>query len=179
MEAGSAVGSQVTCRLAEPRDVEALAEIHVAAYEAHNRGVMPDEVLDSRTVEVRRRMWADLLENPRPGHIVTVAELDGEVVGFATAEPSWYEDHDPAKVIDLSRIYLRPGFEGHRVGAALYDDQERRWLEAGMEAVTGQIAENNELSIRFFEKRGWRFDGHERRVEGGQIERRTGKSLIS
>ena len=171
------MSGEIRCRLADPGDVEALAEIHVAAFEAHYRGVLADEVLDIRTIELRREMWRDLLENPGAGHIDTVAEIDGEVVGFASAAPSSYPDHDPTKVIGYNRIYLRPGFEGAGVGLALCEDQERRWKEAGWETATGQIGVHNERSSRFFEELGWRYDGYERRVEDGSIERRIVKSL--
>jgi L-amino acid N-acyltransferase YncA len=168
----------VACRAAEPRDADAIAEIHVAAFEATFRGVLGDELLDQRGMDVRRPMWHELLADVRPGHISTVAEREGQVVGFATAVPSWYPDHDPTRVIDLSRIYVCPGLEGTGVGPALYVDQERRWRQAGWQAATTQIGAANERSMRFFARRGWRPDGHERRAEDGSLERRFGKSRL-
>jgi L-amino acid N-acyltransferase YncA len=123
-------------------------------------------------------MWHELLADVPADHVYTVAELDGRVVGFATASPSWYPDHDATRVINLTRIYMRPGLEGRGVGPALYADQERRWRAAGWESAATQIVAANERSLRFFARRGWRPDGYERRAEDGSLERRVVKRRL-
>jgi hypothetical protein len=81
-------------------------------------------------------------------------------------------------VINLTRIYMRPGLEGTGVGPALYADQERRWREAGWVSASTQIGGANQRSRRFFARRGWRPDGYERRAEDGSLERRLVKCRL-
>jgi L-amino acid N-acyltransferase YncA len=167
------VSTEVSVRPAELRDVDSIADIHVRAWEHYYTGILPDEVIKERTPEVRRRSWREKLSNLPPGEIVLVAEVDGDVVGFVGGVPSWYDDQDPKRVINLNVIYLDPERQGKGVGAALYDAFARRAVEMGYEEVEGQIDGENELSWRFFvEQRGWQPDGYQRE-RAGRIERRV------
>lgn len=70
--------------MATPADIPAIAAIHVESWRANYRGMIPDETIDSRTIECRRTMWAQLLEEPQRITLVSCAER-GIIAGFASA----------------------------------------------------------------------------------------------
>lgn len=75
---------QYSFRRAVPGDIDAIARIHVAGWQSNYRGLMPDELLDSRTFEFRQTMWKELLVEPKR---TTLSARDdaGAVCGFASA----------------------------------------------------------------------------------------------
>lgn len=167
----------ISIRKAELRDVPAIARIHVAAWERAYRGVLPDEAIEVRTVELRERVWTETLSDPPPRDVMLVAEQDGEVHGFATGVPSFYEDKDPQRVLNFNLMYLDPEQEGKGLAAALYEALLHAAKDLGYEELDGQIIVENTLSWHFLvEQRGWRPDGHER-VKEGLVERRVGGTL--
>jgi GNAT superfamily N-acetyltransferase len=74
----------VRIRRIVPADIPAVAAIHVAAWRANYRGMIPDEAIDARTVEYRRSMWARLTGEPRRITLVSCDEQNA-VTGFASA----------------------------------------------------------------------------------------------
>ena len=85
--AGSA---EVQIRTAAPTDARAVAEIHVAAWRAAYRGIMPNALLDDLSVEKREVSWRSAIERGEP-QVLVAAEpsqiIDLSVDGTATAKP--------------------------------------------------------------------------------------------
>ena len=74
-------------RPAQPHDASAIARVHVATWRVGYAHVFPEERLQGISVDARADRWRDLLTEPRDGEYTAVAEVDGEIVGFATAGP--------------------------------------------------------------------------------------------
>ena len=72
-------------RRARLGDAEAIARIHVEAYEMSLGEVVSREVLDG-AASGRHPMWVALLSEPPPGQAVFVYE-DDRVIGFISAGP--------------------------------------------------------------------------------------------
>lgn len=105
-------------RPATPRDIPAIARIHVDAWRAAYRGVVPDAYLDALSVAGRaQRLAGSGLAYPRGAGFTLVAERAGQVVGFASGGPS--RDVTIPFEGELYAIYLRPGNERRGVGRAL------------------------------------------------------------
>ena len=70
-------------------DADDMGAVHVHAWLAAYRGIMPDEYLDGLSVEERATMWREGLANPpRERFARRVAEADdGRVVGFCIVGP--------------------------------------------------------------------------------------------
>ena len=72
-------------RPATAEDADAIGRVQVETWRVAYRGLMPDEAIAGFDLEGRQRMWREgLAREPRPGSATFVAELDGEVVGFAS-----------------------------------------------------------------------------------------------
>ena len=139
-------------RPAEPGDARRLGEIHVETWRATYVGVVPQELLDSLSVDARERQWAEWIPDPRTAAFV--AELDDRVVGFVNVGPSFSEPG----VGELYAIYVVPDAHGTGAGPALIeagvDWLAERWSEAIL-----WVATENPRARRFYERHGWVVDG--------------------
>jgi ribosomal protein S18 acetylase RimI-like enzyme len=71
----------VRYRTAELGDAAALAGVHVRSWRETYTGLLPQRVIDARTLEKRTAQWAGVLgDHRRDGAFV--AELGGAIVGF-------------------------------------------------------------------------------------------------
>jgi len=138
--------------LREPRldDVEQLAHVHVQAWRETYADQLPDDFFGARALEFRRGLWKRMVDDPAPGSRTVVAELHGEVVGFASAgTPVSPEQPAPADR-ELFMIYLLEVHHG--CGAA----------QAMLEPVFLWVASVNPRAHAFYERNGFRFDGFEK-----------------
>ena len=94
--------------------------------------------------------WARLLADPA-GPPVVVAEVAGEVVGFAQAVPS--RDEPPVRPLELATLYLRAAQHGSGLGQELLD------AVVGDRPASLWVAEQNPRARRFYERNGFTADG--------------------
>jgi GNAT superfamily N-acetyltransferase len=92
---------------------------------------------------------------PRPGSATFVAELDGEVVGFASVGAC--RDEDDAG--ELYAIYLHPTCWDKGIGRALLERAEESMRAFGFERAMLWVMEGNERGERFYRAAGWKQDG--------------------
>ena len=71
-------GVALVLRLPGLDDAGVLGEVHVAAWQAAYRGLMPDAYLDGQRVEDRTHWCLEVLSRPRrSADVLQVADLDG------------------------------------------------------------------------------------------------------
>jgi GNAT superfamily N-acetyltransferase len=175
-------------RRATPRDVTAVATVHVRSWQAAYRGLMPDEVLDGLSVERRAGMWRSILQLGLAGHVVLVAEADGAdgagqdgdtLCGFVHVGPARDADQGP-ETAELASIYLLPEAWGHGTGRALMTGAVEVMREAGYASAVLWVLVANEQARRFYEIAGWSCDGTEKSELFGPVtltETRYGRSV--
>jgi GNAT superfamily N-acetyltransferase len=106
----------VSVRTAEPSDAEAIARVHVTAWESAYRGLIADSVIDARTVEVRIEQWTSRLREDE--RIAFVAcDAGNTIEGFATAV--LLEDSDSGFESYLQTLYVSPQAWRRGIGTAL------------------------------------------------------------
>lgn len=102
----------ISIRTANPSDAEAIARVHVAAWRRAYRGLIPDSVIDARTLAVRTEQWRPRLREQE--RVACVAcHFDGGICGFATA-------------VRLDRA--RDGFDGYLQTLYVSPDLWRRGI---------------------------------------------------
>ena len=79
--------AELVIRSAVVGDVDAMGVVHVRAWQSAYRGVMPDTYLDGLEAEESVAMWRDLISRTELPRLL-VAELAGDVVGFAAFGPA-------------------------------------------------------------------------------------------
>jgi GNAT superfamily N-acetyltransferase len=146
-------------RRAREADAQALAEVHVRAWQAAYRELLPAEFLAGLSISDRAERWRARLAEEQPSGeqaliagATTVAELAGKLVGFVSIGPS--RDDELADWLELNTIYLLPsawrtGIAGRLLAAALAEDRRYfLWVLAG-----------NQRAQAFYRKAGFAPDG--------------------
>src|SRR5688572_28656020 len=91
-------------RHATPDDAQRIATIHVEAWRAAYRGVVPDLVLQRQSVEEREAIWSQRL-GTGASHTLVAEDL-GDVVGWI--EFGKCRDEDARADGEVYAIYLEP-----------------------------------------------------------------------
>ena len=143
--------------------------MHIAAWQAAYRGLMPDEFLDALDPVARAERWRSaLVDGPGDGRYTAeghealallVEDDDGQVVGISVVGPP--RRAEPSGVGELWMINLEPAAWGSGLGTRLLaaaTDELRRsgYVEAVLWVLSG-----NYRARRFYEREGWRPDGAE------------------
>lgn len=140
--------SSYSIRPASIRDAKAIAEIHVAAWQAAYQGLMPGDYLKSMTVEKRQSYWREAIEYSEPQLLVAT---DGDkVVGFTGFDRS-RDAGTKSSVGEIWALYMAPEHWGKGVGVILWDGAREGLKEEGCTQVTAWVLLGNERGLRFFE----------------------------
>lgn len=151
--------SSVAIREAVPDDAEAIAHLHVDAWEDAYGSLLAAGIFQQRraTIPERIERWRDQLTNS-PARTVVAEDTKG-LVGFATVGPSRADD----VIVDeeLWAIYVGASWWGTGVGhalltSALADRPAFLWVLRG-----------NDRAIDFYRKHGFVDDGATRTDEYG------------
>jgi ribosomal protein S18 acetylase RimI-like enzyme len=149
-----------TVRRAKIADTPAMGRVHVRAWQAAYRGVMPDDYLDALSSGERERMWSDALNQRDRSRPVLVVEDDEHVVGFAAVGPS-----SDARTGELYSINVEPESWGNGHGRALLAAAEADLATLGYDEAQLWVLPDNQRARQFYEAAGWAPDGVERTTE--------------
>ncbi len=143
-------------RLAEPEDAPAVARVHVRAWQAAYRGLLPDGYLDGLRPEDRAgRYTLDARGRDEP---VTIVAVDsGGVRGFATTSPS--RDPDVSDHGELCALHVDPDAWGRGLGRALITAARERLVSLGFHEAILWVLRGNARAERFYRVDGWAPDG--------------------
>jgi GNAT superfamily N-acetyltransferase len=146
-------------RRAVPEDALAVAHVHVSAWQAAYRTLIPDEYLDRLSAEERAQKYD--FANPDPAYPQTiVADEGGLIVGFATTSKS--RDEDLAGYGELCALYVDPKYWSRGYGVALALHARKQLLDRGYNNALLWVLKGNVRAERFYRNDGWSSDGHER-----------------
>lgn len=169
----------IALRSAAPPDAAEIAAVHVAAWLAAYRGLMPDALLDGISADHRRARWEEMLGTDAAPQ-VRVAVGDGVVVGFCSvARPTRDEDAGD-RVAEIAALNVRPDAWGQGIGTLLMDDALDGLRRDGWQEVSLWVLDGNERAQRFYRRLGFVFDGASTtHAASGARELRMRLSLIS
>ena len=151
----------VRVRHARVEDAPLTAAIRVRGWQSAYRGQLPDELLDSLSVDYDTIRFADHVGHLAVDRRVWVAEVGDEVVGFASSGPS--RDQDAAEAGEVFAIYVRPDLCGNGIGGTLLAHACADLAERGYRRAILWTLESNAAAQRFYERAGWRADGSKKR----------------
>ena len=147
----------VTIRLASVGDADAVGEVHVRAWQAAYRGMMPDDYLDGLQPQDRATRWREHLAAPSSDGELLVIVDDGRVVGFASVGTTLDSDV-PSDIGQLYAINLDPDVWGRGLGRALLHFATDRLRQRGYVEAVLWVVPDNRRARRLYESEGWSDD---------------------
>jgi GNAT superfamily N-acetyltransferase len=144
-------------RAATIADARGIAEIHVAAWKAAYRGLMPDSLLDGLSVEQRETIWQRIGTEQK--FQLLVAEEREKVVGFVNYGPSRDADTDSGLNGEILAIYVDPNLWHEGIGRGLLEAALSNLRAASFNEVTLWVLVSNARARVFYERAGFSLDG--------------------
>ena len=135
-------------RPAIARDAQAIAEIHVATWQAAYQHLMPADYLESITVEKRLKYWREAIEFSEPQ--LLVATEGDQVVGFVGFDRS-RDAGSKSSMGEIWALYVAPSHWRQGAGLALWDGAREGLKEEGCAQVTVWALLRNERALGFYE----------------------------
>jgi len=149
--------ASLTLREATRADARAIAEIHVAAWRAAYRDLMPQSYLDSLSVEERAPMWEKTIAQPGPARLA-LAALDGELAGFCLYGPTRDRVAGP-EVAEIYAVNVHPTRWRQGAGRLLCAHALREAASREHSAMTLWVMSGNGRARRFYQHLGFAADG--------------------
>ena len=143
-------------RPATAEDAAGIGPCHLACWRETYADLLSAAFFAARTPERFTANWARLLADPGQPRVV-VAEVGGEVVGFAQAGAG--RDDPPVRAEELRTLYLRAAQHGSGLGQALLD------AVLADRPASLWVAEQNPRARRFYARNGFAPDGARQVVE--------------
>jgi len=156
--------SQLKLRQAQANDIEAIAGIHVAGWQAAYRGILPDSLLDGLQVSERAALWAEWIVGP--GVHTIVADVGERIVGFARSCPARPIADPPLDAMEVTHLYVHPSQQRRGTGLALLDRAVDIAGDEEYARIILWVLEANHLARRFYERYGFEPDGARRTDPG-------------
>jgi RimJ/RimL family protein N-acetyltransferase len=140
-------------------DEDRIARVHVAAWRAAYRGMMPDAFLDALDEDARAKRWRERLETKPEGRRVVVAIEDETIVGFAGVGPARDETRTRG---ELYMINVAPSAWGRGIASALLTTCVNELAAFGHHEAILWVLRQNARARRFYQREGWTQEGDRR-----------------
>jgi len=142
-------------RLASPDDCRAVAEVHVASWQAAYAGILDPIFLAGLSVDRREQSWRQVVAAGEPELLVG---LEGSTaVGFASHGRSRDADALPGRG-ELMALYVHPRSWSTGAGRELWRAARARLHSRGFSSVSLWVLERNTRAISFYSAAGFAID---------------------
>ena len=135
-------------------DAPGIARVHVESWRTTYRGLMPDAVLDSLSVEQRTDFWCQVIERAKKQSVFVATDGQGDIVGFVNG--GLERERDPVYTAELYALYLFKEQQGYGYGAALFRAMTKKFVGQNHTAMLLWVLSTNP-SRGFYEKMGGRY----------------------
>ena len=139
-------------RAATVSDAHAIADIHVSAWRAAYRGVVPNQHLDNLSVEKRRAYWSSAIANGEP--VVRVIAGSKSVVGWIAFGRCRDSEALPGTG-EIWAMYVSPSMWARGIGTQLLFDACEQLRRMGFKSATLWVLSKNERACRFYASAGF------------------------
>lgn len=138
-------------RIAESRDAEAIARVHICSWQKMYKEFIPEEILKNLSLDERAQQWATLINQ---GVKVLLLEVAQCIIGFASI--CAFRDINPDNSIgEISAIYLHPDYWRMGLGTQLCVAAMSELVTLGCEKVALWVLEDNIQARGFYEALGF------------------------
>lgn len=154
-------------RAATPNDAEAIADVHIRAWNETYRGVMPDAFLDEFSKTPRMDAWRKRLTTPQDRWTFRVAVEDDEILGFAGAGPAREAALMTDGEIYAVNLVMQATRKGH--GTRLMKAMAEGLIGHGFQSVGLWVIEQNIGARWFYERLGGSVAARHEQDFGGKL----------
>ena len=141
----------IDIRKAEPRDADAIAEVHHDAWEGAYAGIIPYRALSKMLNRRGPTWWANAISRAAS---VLVVELGGEVVAYATLGRN--RARELRQEGEIYELYVRPEYQGIGLGSRLFAAARARLAAHGLKGLVVWALEENANAVQFYAGSGGR-----------------------
>ena len=136
-----------------------MAQVHVRAWQAAYRNLLPGRYLDGLRAEDRAARYD--LASRDPARPSTLVAVDGDLIcGFATVARA--SQSDAPNFGELCALYVSPERWGRGIGLTLVRAARNRLLLLGHKQAVLWVLLGNARADRFYQRDGWTCDGLQR-----------------
>jgi len=146
---------QYAIREAKLEDAGGIARVHVDTWRHAYRGLLHDEVLQGLSLVDRTRSWSENLSQPPALYVRFVAEVDQEIVAFASGGPN---RSDGVYTGELYALYVLPTCQRRGLGRQLTGLTAQALRERGFTSMSVWVLRDNPACL-FYERLGGRYIG--------------------
>lgn len=139
----------IDIRQARRRDAPAIAEVHYQAWQGAYAGIIPHRTLNRMIARRGARWWANAI---RRVSTVLVAEIGGEVVGYATLGRN--RARNLPQQGEIYELYIRPEYQGIGLGSKLFAAARKKLADHGLKGLVVWALEDNVGALNFYEGAG-------------------------
>jgi ribosomal protein S18 acetylase RimI-like enzyme len=138
----------VTVREAVTDDLDAIRDVAEASWYAAYGGMFdPPTIAEALAEYYDPELLEVAIEHDEIAFYI--AAVDGELVGFASAEQTWADE------VELHTIYVHPDRWDEGVGSALLDRVIEWARQQGVDRIACGVLEGNTIGIGFFDAVGF------------------------
>lgn len=146
-------------------DARRIAEIHVRSWQAAYRSILPAQALENLSVEEREQRWQELLGSQRVNRFALVAEVDGGISGFCTAETPSRAAEAGGGAAEITALYVDPTRWRAGVGSALLSAAISRLNLQGRHEAILWVLPDNRPALAFYQRSGFVLEPGAEKVE--------------
>ena len=138
-------------RKAEPRDAEAIADVHHLAWRGAYSGIIPHRALNRMINRRGPDWWANAI---RRAATVLVVEIGGKLAGYTTIGRN--RARELTQQGEIYELYLRPEYQGIGLGSRLFAAAREKLADSGLKGMVVWALEDNAGALSFYEGAGGR-----------------------
>jgi ribosomal protein S18 acetylase RimI-like enzyme len=141
----------IDIRKAEPRDAQAIAEVHHEAWQGAYAGIIPHKALTRMIGRRGSEWWENAI---RRAATVLVVEIGGKVAGYTTVGKN--RARELPQQGEIYELYLRPEYQGVGLGSRLFAAARRKLADHGLKGMVVWALEENVNAVSFYAGAGGR-----------------------
>jgi ribosomal protein S18 acetylase RimI-like enzyme len=141
----------IDIRRAEPRDAQAIADVHHQAWRGAYAGIIPHRALNAMISRRGDEWWANAI---RRSATVLVVEIGGKVAGYTTVGRN--RARGLPQQGEIYELYLRPEYQGVGLGSRLFAAARQKLADHGLKGMVVWALEDNTNALSFYAGAGGR-----------------------
>ncbi len=135
-------------RLLVEKEIDEMTELYVKSWRATYKGIIPDKILDTITVEKFNKIWKEYITKENNG-IFGAFEND-VFLGFGAFTP----DEEMEDTLYLDSLHIKDGYKGKGVGTKIINHLKEYAREKEYKGVSVSIMSGNDRARNLYTKLG-------------------------